>query len=359
MEHFWKYKHMYRRLNLVAGMLAILSAGMVIGCKTQKGKLEFVSPGNESRILKGEKVEVRLKFPNPLVDSVVYSVDGDVFERKTDTTAVVFDSDTHGYGNIRLSAKVYAQGKEDIAYREVTVVPPAARTYAFEVIGTFPHDQGAFTQGLYWDQGNLFETTGQMGESTLRKVDLSTGKVLQKADMASDEFGEGMTVVGDKMYVLTWQNNKGHVYDKNSFRLLKSFEYQNSKEGWGLTHDGKRFIKSDGSNKLYFLDPATLAETGSISVFDENGPVDKLNELEYIEGKVYANLYYGDRDEVVIIDPLSGAVEGRVNFVGLYGENRAPYDNEMNGIAYKADSGTLLVTGKHWTKIFEVRIKER
>ena len=352
-------KHMYRRLNLVAGMLAILSAGMVIGCKTQQGKLEFVNPGNESRILKGEKVEVKLKFPNPLVDSVVYSVDGDVFERKTDTTAVVFDSDTHGYGNKRLSAKVYAQGKEDIAYREVTVVPPAARTYAFEVIGTFPHDQEAFTQGLYWDQGNLFETTGQVGESTLRKVELSTGKVLQKADMAADEFGEGMTIVGDKMYVLTWQNNKGHVYDKNSFTLLKSFEYQNSKEGWGLTHDGKRFIKSDGSNKLYFLDPATLAETGSISVFDENGPVDKLNELEYIEGKVYANLYYGDRDEVVIIDPLSGIVEGRINFVGLYSENRAPYDNEMNGIAYKADSGTLLVTGKNWTKIFEVRIKER
>lgn len=350
---------MNKRLRLSIYVLTVLSVGLVIGCKTQQGKVEFINPSNDSKILKGDKVEVKLKFPNAEVDSVVYSVDGDVFERKTDTTAVVFDSDAYSYGNKRLSAKVYAQGKEDIAYSEVTVIPPAAKQYSFEVINTFPHDKGAFTQGLYWDQGSLYETTGQRGESTLRKVDLASGKVLQKADMNADEFGEGMTIVGNNMYVLTWENNKGHVYDKNSFKLLKSFDYQNSKEGWGLTYDGKRFIKSDGTNKLYFLDPSTLTETGSISVFDDNGSVEKLNELEYIDGKVYANLYYGDKDEVVIIDPNTGIVEGRINFVGLYSDKRSPYDNEMNGIAYKTDSKTLLVTGKHWTKLYEVRIKER
>lgn len=350
---------MNKRLRLSIYVLTVLSVGLVIGCKTQQGKVEFINPSNDSKILKGDKVEVKLKFPNAEVDSVVYSVDGDVFERKTDTTAVVFDSDAYSYGNKRLSAKVYAQGKEDIAYSEVTVIPPAAKQYSFEVINTFPHDKGAFTQGLYWDQGSLYETTGQRGESTLRKVDLTSGKVLQKADMNADEFGEGMTIVGNNMYVLTWENNKGHVYDKNSFKLLKSFDYQNSKEGWGLTYDGKRFIKSDGTNKLYFLDPSTLTETGSISVFDDNGAVEKLNELEYIDDKVYANLYYGDKDEVVIIDPNTGIVEGRINFVGLYSDKRSPYDNEMNGIAYKTDSKTLLVTGKHWTKLYEVRIKER
>lgn len=350
---------MNKRLRLSIYVLTVLSVGLVIGCKTQQGKVEFINPSNDSKILKGDKVEVKLKFPNAEVDSVVYSVDGDVFERKTDTTTVVFDSDAYSYGNKRLSAKVYAQGKEDIAYSEVTVIPPAAKQYSFEVINTFPHDKGAFTQGLYWDQGSLYETTGQKGESTLRKVDLTSGKVLQKADMNADEFGEGMTIVGNNMYVLTWENNKGHVYDKNSFKLLKSFDYQNSKEGWGLTYDGKRFIKSDGTNKLYFLDPSTLTETGSISVFDDNGAVEKLNELEYIDGKVYANLYYGDKDEVVIIDPNTGIVEGRINFVGLYSDKRSPYDNEMNGIAYKTDSKTLLVTGKHWTKLYEVRIKER
>ena len=350
---------MNKKLKLGLQVLSVLTISLVISCKTQQGKVEFVNPGNNSTILKGEKVEVKLKFPNSAVDSVVYSVDGDVFDRKTDTSAVVFDTQAYSFGNKRLSAKVYSQGKEDIAYSEVMVVPPAAKPYAFEVLNTYPHDKGAFTQGLYYDNGTLYETTGQKGESTLRKVELSTGKVLQKADMAADEFGEGMTIVGNQMYVLTWENMKGHIYDKNSFKLLKSFEYQNSKEGWGLTYDGEQFIKSDGSNNLYFLDPATMAEKGSIAVFDENGPVEKLNELEFIDGKVYANLYYGDKDEMVIIDPKTGVVEGKINFVGLYSEKRAPFDNEMNGVAYKSDSKTLLVTGKYWDKLFEVRIKER
>ncbi|WP_185213149.1 glutaminyl-peptide cyclotransferase [Sphingobacterium mizutaii] len=350
---------MNKKLKLGIQALTILSISFIIGCKTQRNKVEFVNPTNDSKVLKGEKVQVKLKFPDAAVDSVVYSVDGDIFDRKTDTTAAVFDTGPHSYGNKRLSAKVYSGGKEDIAYSEVLVVPPAPKQYAFEVVSTYPHDQGAFTQGLFYENGTLFETTGQLGESTLRKVELATGKVLQKADLAADEFGEGMTVVGNDMYVLTWQNNKGLVYDKNTFKLLKSFDYQNSKEGWGLTYDGEQFIKSDGSNKLYFLDPATLAETGSIAVFDDNGPVEKLNELEFIDGKVYANLYYGDRDEMAIIDPKTGIVEGRINFVGLYSDNRAPYDNEMNGIAYKPDSRTLLVTGKHWTKLFEVRLRER
>ena len=337
---------MNKKLKLGLQVLSVLTISLVISCKTQQSKVEFVNPGNNSTILKGEKVEVKLKFPNSAVDSVVYSVDGDVFDRKTDTSAVVFDTQAYSFGNKRLSAKVYSQGKEDIAYSEVMVVPPAAKPYAFEVLNTYPHDKGAFTQGLYYDNGTLYETTGQKGESTLRKVELSTGKVLQKADMAADEFGEGMTIVGNQMYVLTWENMKGHIYDKNSFKLLKSFEYQNSKEGWGLTYDGEQFIKSDGSNNLYFLDPATMAEKGSIAVFDENGPVEKLNELEFIDGKVYANLYYGDKDEMVIIDPKTGVVEGKINFVGLYSEKRAPFDNEMNGVAYKSDSKTLLVTGR-------------
>jgi len=350
---------MNMKLKHTIYLLAAMPILFVISCKTQKAKIEFVNPSNESKILKGEKIQLKLNFPNPEVDSVVYSVDGNILERRTDTTAVLLDTDTYSYGNMRLSAKVYAQGKEDIAYSEVLVVPPAPKAYSFEVVNTFPHDKGAFTQGLYYENGTLYETTGQRGESTLRKVNLETGEVLQKADMSPDEFGEGMTIVGNNMYVLTWENNKGHVYDKNSFKLLKSFDYQNSKEGWGLTYDGKQFIKSDGSNKLYFLDPTNLSEVGSIAVFDDNGAVDKLNELEYIDGKVYANLYYGDRDEIVIIDPTTGLVEGKINFLGLYSDNRAPYDNEMNGIAYKSDSKTLLLTGKHWTKLFEVKIKER
>lgn len=351
--------NMNRRFKQAGIILAMLPILFVISCKTQKGKFEFVNPANESRILKGEKVALKLNFPQAEIDSVVYSVDGDIFERKTDTSSVVFNTDDFSYGNKRLSAKLYAQGKEDIAYSEITLVPPAPKPYAFEVVNTFPHDESAFTQGLYYDNGTLYESTGREGESTLRKVDLATGKVLQKIDLAANEFGEGMTIVGDKAYMLTWLNKKGYIYNKNTFQQVGAFDYQSSDKGWGLTYDGKRFIKSDGTNKLYFLDPVTLKETGSIAVFDDNGEVPNLNELEYVDGKVYANLYYGDRDEIAVINPETGLVEGKVNFVGLYDGKRAAVDNEFNGIAYKPDTKTFLVTGKLWNKLYEVRIKER
>jgi len=344
----------------IAGLIAVLLPMLFIaGCKSQKGKFEFINPTTGSRVLKGDQVELKLNFPNPIIDSVVYSVDGDFLESKTDTTSLVFDSGSFGYGSKRLSAKVYAEGKENIAYSDLLVVPPAPKPYAFEVVKSYPHDEKAFTQGLYYDNGTLYESTGRNGESTLRKVNLETGEVLQKYDLDEKYFGEGMTVMNDKIVMLTYTTNEGLVFDKNSFKLLKTFTYENKKEGWGLTYDGKRLIQSDGSSQLFFLDPVTFKETGSIRVFDDNGPVEQLNELEYIDGKVYANLYHGDRDEIVIIDPESGIVEGKINFVGMYDGKRASFDNEFNGIAYRPDTETLLVTGKLWTKLFEVKIKGR
>lgn len=338
---------------LLALMLLFI---FVYSCKTQKGKVEFVNPTSGAKVLKGETIQLRLNFGDTAVDSVVYAVDGDVFERKTDTTAVAFNTEKHGYGSKRLSAKVYAQGKEDVAYSDLLVVPPAPKAYVFEVVNTFPHDSLAFTQGLYYDNGVLYESTGKEERSSLRKVDLKTGKVLQKLDGDGGFFGEGMTVVGDKIYFLTWQNKKGFIYDKTTFKLLKSFDYGKSQEGWGLTYDGKQFLKSDGSANVYTLDPQTLQETGSFQVFDDHGPVDSINELEYVDGLIYANIYDQSKDEVIIINPETGVVEGRINFVGLYDGVRKSYDNEMNGIAYKPDSKTFLVTGKDWTKLYEVRI---
>jgi len=330
---------------------------LVMSCKSQKGKLEFVNPVTGSKVLKGDKVQVKLNFTDASLDSVVYAIDGEVFERKSDTSTVVFDSNEIGYGNKQLTAKIYSDGKEDMAYSELLIVPPTPKKYVFEVVSIFPHDSTAFTQGLYYDNGVLYESTGMQGRSSLRKVDLNSGKVLQKHDLPSESFGEGMTVVGNKIYMLTWEEMKGLVFDKSSFKQLSTFAYGESKEGWGLTYDGQRFIKSDGTNKLFFLDPTTLKETGSIVIFDDNGPVDNINELEFIDGKVYANLYHADRDIMVIIDPKTGIVEGKVNFVGLYDGKRASTGNEMNGVAYRADSKTLLVTGKDWTKLYEVRIK--
>jgi len=346
---------MNNRLLLGFSLLSLLSVG---GCKT--GKLEFISPTSGHHALYGETLKIRLNFPNTDLDSVVYSVDGTIFEKRQDTASLVLDTKNLALGDRSLTAKVYANGKEDIAYSNIVVLPGTPKNYGFEIVNTYPHSTDAFTQGLQFADGILYESTGNPSETglktSLRKVELTTGKVLKKEEISGDYFGEGMTIVGNKIVFLTWRSNIGFFYDKESFKQLGSFPYENSKEGWGLTYDGNRLIKSDGSEKLYFLNPTTGKEQGFVSVYDENGSVDNLNELEYIDGKVYANVY--QKDIIVIIDPQTGIIEGRINLVGLYTENRQQYDNELNGIAYDPIAKRLFVTGKLWSKLFEIKLVE-
>ncbi|GAA4514972.1 MULTISPECIES: glutaminyl-peptide cyclotransferase [Sphingobacterium] len=350
-------------IRYFAGM-ALLGVLGVFGCKSTKGKFEFIHPESGTRVAFGEVVTLKLNIPFNSIDSVVYSVDGEVIARKTDTTSVQLDTKNYGFGDRSLSAKVYAEGKEDIAYSNIVVLPGAAKNYGFEVVNRYPHDTKAYTQGLQYADGVLYETTGQPSMldgivTSLRKVNLNTGEIIKIEQPNEDFFGEGMTIVGDKIVFLTWEHNKGFFYDKNTFKKIGSFEYGNSREGWGLTYDGSRLIKSDGSNKLYFLNAQTGKEEGFIGVYDENGPVANLNELEYIEGKVYANVY--GQDIIVIINPQNGMVEGRINLVGLYteAEGRKQTDNELNGIAYDAKGKRLFVTGKLWPQLFEIKLIER
>jgi glutamine cyclotransferase len=324
------------RIKLLSGIsLAILLA--IGACKSQKGKFEFINPESGQRVAYGDQVKLKLNFPTTSLDSVVYSVDGVALVTKTDTSSVVFDTKPYGYGDRSLSAKIYAEGKEDIAYSNVIVLPPNAKNYAFEVVNEYPHDTKAYTQGLQFADGVLYESTGNPTQlegvvTSLRKVDLKSGNVLKIEFPTEDIFGEGLTIVGNKIVFLTWENGKGFFYDKSTFKKIGEFQYENSKFGWGITYDGTQLIKSDGSSKLYFLDANTGKEMDSIEVYDENGKVDSINELEYIDGKVYANIY--GKDIIVIIDPKTGAVEGRINLVGLYTDGRLPNDNELNGIAY-------------------------
>jgi len=348
------------KLKPILGFSILVLLSMV-GCKSQKGKFQFVHPEAGQRVALGEQVKLTLNFPMSTIDSVVYSVDGSPIATKTDTTSIIFDSNKYGFGDKSLSAKVYAEGKEDIAYSNVIVLPPSAKNYAFEVVNVYPHDTKAFTQGLQYADGILYESTGAPSipgvVTSLRKVDLTTGKVLKIEEPKEEFFGEGMTVVGDKIVFLSWQNNEGYFYDKNTFKRTGSFKYGNSKEGWGITYDGKRLIKSDGSNSIFFLNPVTGEEINAIHVYDENGPVDRLNELEYIDGKIYANVY--GEEIIVIINPETGAVEGRINLVGMNTEDRKEYDNELNGIAYDHVGKRLFVTGKLWPRLYEIKLIER
>ena len=224
----------------------------------------------------------------------------------------------------------------------------------YRVVNVYPHDANAFTQGLTWDRGELFESTGLQGRSSLRRVDLATGAVLQRVDFPSEYFGEGIAVLGDRIFMLTWQNRKGFVFDRNTFACLQEFSY--TSEGWGLTTDGTRLIMSDGTALLRFLDPVTLAQTGSVQVLERGQPVRRLNELEYIHGEVYANVWM--TDSVVRINPDTGDVLGWIHLAGLLTPQERAQTDVLNGIAYDAEGDRLFVTGKLWPKLFEIELLE-
>jgi len=243
--------------------------------------------------------------------------------------------------------------------------------YGYRVLNSYPHDVNAFTQGLVYADDIFYEGTGLRGNSTLRKVNPETGTVQTGIQLPAEYFGEGVTVLGDNVYQLTWQANTGFVVDKDSFELLRQFTYPT--EGWGLTHDGQRLILSDGTSTLYFLDPETLNEIGRVDVVDDQGPVVRLNELEYIDGLVYANVWQTDR--IAQIDPETGNVVAWIDLSGLLTEDEFaqiseqlnPDQNDgtenwlrngavLNGIAYDAEGERLFVTGKLWPKVVEIEL---
>jgi glutamine cyclotransferase len=234
-----------------------------------------------------------------------------------------------------------------------TKTPGIVPVYTGKVVHTYPHDRGAYTQGLVFDGGFLYEGTGLLGQSTLRRVELETGTVLKSRALSPQYFGEGVTICGDRIVQLTWRSQLGFVYDKNGFDLLREFTYPT--EGWGITGDGRRLIMSDGSAKLYFLDPEDFKVTGSIEVQDGGQAVSGLNELEYIRGEIYANVWLTDR--IVRIAPETGKVTGWIELAGLLPpEDRTEPVDVLNGIAYDAGNDRIFVTGKLWPKLFEIEL---
>jgi glutamine cyclotransferase len=225
--------------------------------------------------------------------------------------------------------------------------------YTYLIVNRVPHDYQAYTQGLVFDQGFLYEGTGRRGHSSLRKVDPDNGAILAIHKLPEEFFGEGITIFNNRIYQLTWQEYTGFVYDRDSFLILEEFFYNT--EGWGITHDGTQLIISDGTAYLYFLDPFNYDVLNSIEVKDDNGPVENLNELEYINGEIFANVLYSNR--IARIDPSSGRVTGWVDLTGILAGERIDYRIDvMNGIAYDATNDRLFVTGKLWPKVFEIKL---
>lgn len=248
-----------------------------------------------------------------------------------------------------------AFGKFQAGQEQTSVKAPLRiREYSYEVVNSYPHDADAFTQGLVFHEGSLYESTGLNGKSSIRQVDLQTGQVIRKLDVPSQYFAEGLAIMDGRAYQLTWLSQFGYIYNLSSFEVLKTFNYPG--EGWGLTHDGHSLIMSDGTNRLRFLHPESFELQRVISVYDGSAPVNYLNELEYIDGEIYANVWQSNR--IVIIEPGGGGITGWIDLRGLLkAEDHSGPVDVLNGIAHDADQKRLFVTGKLWPKLYEIRLK--
>ncbi|MES2659463.1 MAG: glutaminyl-peptide cyclotransferase [Verrucomicrobiota bacterium] len=229
-------------------------------------------------------------------------------------------------------------------------------TLAYQIVSTRPHDATSFTQGLQLLDGRLFESAGQYGESALREIDPATGKVLRKRPLAKTVFGEGLTILNKEMFVLTWKEHTAYVFDPETFKPIRSHTYQG--EGWGLTNDGKQLIMSDGSSDLKFINPKDFSVIKTLSVKDGSSPLKNLNELEMIDGQIFANIY--TTDSIARISPETGQVTGWLDLKGLKNQLTPPGRAEvLNGIAHDKSTGNLLVTGKYWPQMFEIKISKK
>jgi glutaminyl-peptide cyclotransferase len=342
----------------ITGVLVL--AGLLLGgCKAENSNesARFISPEIGSNAYSGESLVLKIDAGSLAFDSVVYFVDSTRLAVRTDTSSVPLPTTKLAMGNRLITARIYRAGAAENTTSNVILKPSSEpENIGYELLNTFPHDTSSYTQGLEYEDGIFYESDGEYGGSSLRKVAVS-GKVLQKIDHEDNVFAEGLTVVGDKLIQLTWENKYGLIWDKKNLKQLGQFPYQSSLQGWGLTFDGRRLYKSDGSNMLYLLNKDTFREEGFLEVYSHAGPVDQLNELEYIGGKIYANVYQSEK--IMIIDPQTGAVTGQIDLSGLYPkEERNAGADVLNGIAYDKSTGNLYVTGKRWDKLFQIRLKK-
>ncbi len=333
-------------------LLLFLGCGGLDGKKTRLFDIKL----SGTKFHQNESIAVSIKNKdNITINSVSYFVDGKELV-ETDGKIIL---DVPRLGNKILIAKVrYNDTFVDLTKKIRVLAPNTPEIYTYEIVNEFPHDIKAYTQGLEFHAGILYESTGRKGQSSLRKVDFKTGRVLQQVDLDKTYFGEGLTVLDGKIYQLTWQARTGFVYDLKDLKKLDNFQYGESKEGWGLANDGEKLFKSDGTEKIWFLNPDTMVEEGYLETVTNKSVFSQANELEFVDGKLYANVY--QKESMMIINASSGAIEGVVNFGGLKAKV-TQHDglDVLNGVAYHPERKTFFVTGKNWDKLFEVTLVKK
>ncbi|WP_411766972.1 glutaminyl-peptide cyclotransferase [Winogradskyella sp. A3E31] len=335
----------------------LLIALFVVSCnddsKANDYGLSIKTNAKNNTITLGESISLSLNNPEGIsIQSVTYQLN----DKPTETTLTYANGKLGGQ---HITANVIHDNDTIIVNGTFKVLSNfVPDIYTYEIINTYPHDITSYTQGLEFHNGELYESTGQYGESKLRKVDFATGDVLKNVNLSNGFFAEGLTILNDKLYQLTWQENTGIIYDVNTLEKEGIFRYGKSKEGWGLCNDGTSLYKSDGTERIWTLNTDNFNEDDKIEVYTNKGKIPQLNELEWINGKIYANIY--QKNGVVIVEPSTGAVEGVIDFSPL--KDMVTQHSELdvlNGIAYNPETQTIFVTGKNWDKLFEVTIKKK
>ena len=353
---------MHSGLHKITKILFFLLFLTLQACKDKNSiALSFKSPEQGQTVKVGDEVELQVDIPSTSVlKSISYLLDGNLISTKQNAKAVKLNTKDLKLGYRLITAIVNHDNQIDTLNINIVLksdMKPVAIKY--NVIKTFPHDTSAYTEGLSYVDGKLLESTGEKGTSLLKWVDLNTGKMLQQTKLEDQYFGEGSLKIDDKIIMLTWKENVGFVFDAKTLKQLGTFPYEESKEGWGLAFNGKQILRTDGSNRIWLMNKETYKEEGFIEVYDELGEVGNLNEIEFIDGKIYANVYLTNK--IIIINPQSGKVEATIDLSALVPKNyfkttEAEQNNVLNGIAWDAAGKRLLVTGKKWPKMFQIEL---
>ena len=343
-------------------VLSIAAIAMV-ACKDMSKEKNFSITTNKGKTAYqlGNTITVT---PNLLtgepIDAITYTFQGESITPEAGSQSVEIKLDDELLGIHKITAKITSGDFSQEVSTNVTILNnKSPKVYGFEIVNTYPHNIKHFTQGLEFDGDQLYESAGKNGQSKLLLKDLKTGETLQETDLNSRYFAEGLTVIGDKIHQLTWKSQLGFTYDKKDFKQTGTFAYKQSKEGWGLCHNEDYIFKSDGSSKIYKLNKETLAEEGYIQIATNTSLKSQFNELEWVNGKIYANTW--QKDGIAIINPKNGAIDGIINLKGLREKVGVhPKDNSkvLNGIAYKPETEQLYVTGKYWNSLFEIKVVE-
>lgn len=344
--------------------LAVILLGItLIGCKEKnKGENSLFTIDDSAfpaHLTQKEALNIGILNPNSKeIDSVAYFINDKRVGGKKGAENFRFELIDQKLGYQYLKATVYFGGDSSDATKRIEVVSDIEpKLLKYKVVNTFPHDKKAFTEGLEFYKDTLYESTGQEGASFVKKYDYKTGKVYKQIDLDQQYFGEGITFINDKLFQLTYKNKKGFIYNAKTLKLEKTFDYEKDIEGWGMTNDRKYIYQTDGTEKIWKVDPATQKMIDYINVYSGASKIKAVNEIEWIDGKIYANVWF--KDAIAVVNPNSGAVEAILNLSDLRKTmTDITKDDVLNGIAYNPKTKTIFVTGKNWSKMFEITVSE-